>query len=65
MQEDYLIRAAGKGRSRKAVMHGNRVLQYFVSDFHLFERMNSPRRDHEINRASADNLPSRGLSPRS
>ena len=36
--------------------HRDRVFQYFIRDSDLFERMNTPRREREINRASADHV---------
>ena len=36
--------------------HGDRVLQRFMREADLFERMNAPRRDREIDRPPADDV---------
>src|SRR5438874_5455371 len=56
-----IVRAENGARSRACGMnhpaaHGDRVLQRFMRDADLFESVNAPRRDRQINRTPADDV---------
>src|SRR5438876_2465591 len=56
-----IVRAENGARSRACGMnhpaaHGDRMLQRLMRDADLFERMNAPRRNRQIDRSPADDV---------